>query len=180
VQGVNAVGTGVAATTSVTWTDPNAGPTHDCPSNPIGVPWGSGDLTPATLGAFGANRIIVLQLTVPANANVNLPNWNGQVQVAEYQGPPTLRRMTLSTRPCDFRTTIDPTGATGVLTWGAGTTAAVSWKLGASQPGYVGLTPGATYYVNIANLAIPEPPDTPYITCNQGSCNAAVNFTWPH
>ena len=42
-------------------------------------------------------------------------NASGSTQVAEYNGVPTFRQITLSKSSCDFRTT-DPTGASGPYT----------------------------------------------------------------
>jgi len=86
-------------------------------------------------------------------------------QVAEYQGPPTPRHMTLSRSPCDFRP-VDPTGENGPLAESGGTATLINWNVGAEP---LALVAGETYYFNYRNT-----------NCAQASCDASTSTNWPH
>ncbi len=139
------------------------------------LPYGNGEtVTTAALGGFAFDAVIVARLTVPADA-VTGPAL-GSVVVAEYQGPPTARVLTLSPLPCDFRglesgRPTDPTGATAPLAWGLGGTASASFVVGAGSGGAPSLQPGGTYYVNVRNYSV----DLHANSCAEGtSCDAIL------
>ena len=140
------------------------------------VSWGqAATWTTGASGGFPANRIWVLQVTVPPSA----PNSTtaGRFQVSEYQGLPTTRQLTISSQACDFRFP-DYRGVNGPLTWSNGSTATTYFGVvSAGQVGttgsMAGLVAGQTYYVNIRNWDT----DLNAVSCPAGgSCNAAAYY----
>jgi hypothetical protein len=98
------------------------------------------------LGGFDAEGVFLARFVAAQTMTANI----GTVNVAEYQGPPTARWLTLSRSPCDFRD-VDPTGANGPLGVGYGTTAAVQFTVAGTVAGVPRLVPGTPYYVNVRN-----------------------------
>jgi len=173
VVATNVVGAGQSASTSVTWQQ-SVGPTDFCGqfSDTVRVTaaWGGMPVYPQDYGgSFRANMVLVVALNVPGTGSYGAPAFTSSV--AEYQGPPTYRQVTLSRSPCDFRA-YDPSGQSGPISIGYGNTASVSSSVGNGLP----MIPGQTYYINVRNYS-------PAIgaTCHQSTCNAIVGgFTWPH
>lgn len=104
--------------------------------------------TRTVLGFFGNETIMVSRFTVPTNA-VLTPQSLLDASMAEYDGPPTFRAVTLSTRPCDFRP-VDPTGARGPMALSQGVTATILHPIGS---GPTQVVPGRTYFFNARNWA---------------------------
>jgi hypothetical protein len=113
-------------------------------------------------GGFPPDRVFVL--AVPFAAVPASYASAGYTSMAEYQGPPTFRHMTLSTSPCDFRPA-DPSGVQGPLAESAGTATIINWNVGGAP---LALKPGKTYYFNYKNL-----------NCAQTSCDASTSINWP-
>jgi hypothetical protein len=159
--------------TSVTWQQA-VGSTDFCGqfSDVVRVnePWGGAPLIPQNYGgSFRANMVLVVSLVVPATGSYGSPSFTSSV--AEYQGSPTYRQVTLSRSQCDFRA-FDPSGQAGPISIGLGNTATVSSSVGNGLP----MIPGQTYYLNIRNW-IPGRGTS----CAQSPCNAIVGgLTWPH
>lgn len=93
---------------------------------------------------FGNDTVVVAKFTVPNN-----PNHYIDATVAEWQGPPTYRWATISSRPCDFRKT-DLTGKNGPVATVGGTLPSFMVDIGPGKPDPQ-LLPGQTYYLNIRN-----------------------------
>ena len=127
------------------------------------ISWGNtARFNTSDYGGFSPETVFVVQVAMPATpasyANV------GYTSFAEYNGPPALRQMTLSTQPCDFRAS-DPTGATGPLASTDGTVPLIYWNVGVAP---VSLVAGQTYYFNVRNLG-----------CAQDFCEATTSTIWP-
>lgn len=97
---------------------------------------------------FGNDTIMVSRFTVPTDAALT-PQSLLDASIAEYDGPPTFRRSTLSTRPCDFRP-VDPTGERGPMALSQGVTATILHPIGGAPTQVV---PGRTYFINVKNWA---------------------------
>ncbi|NUO50832.1 MAG: hypothetical protein HOV80_18420 [Polyangiaceae bacterium] len=119
--------------------------------------------TTGAQGGFPPDRIFVLPMTLAATPT-SYPTL-GNTSMAEYQGPPTMRHMTISRSPCDFRP-VDPTGVNGPLAESAGTAALIGWNVGVEP---LALVAGETYYFSYRNL-----------NCAQASCDASTSTNWPH
>ena len=118
----------------------------------------------SSLGGFTAETVIVMAFTVPSSPSSY--GSQGYTSIAEYQGPPAFRIMSLSKSQCDFRNP-DPTGANGPLDLQGGVQATINWNVGNAP---LGLVAGQTYYFNFRNDS-----------CGQGVCDAAIATTqWPH
>jgi len=128
------------------------------------LPWGDPSrYTTAAYGGFTPETVIVMTMAVPGSPATYAAA--GYTSLAEFNGPPAYRHMTLSTAPCDFRDP-DPSGVNGPLAANAGVAVLINWNVGAAP---VALVPGHTYYFNFRNLA-----------CGQDVCDAATSTTWPH
>ncbi len=123
--------------------------------------------------AFAWNGAWAVRFTVPPTANSGA---FGNLQVAEFGGPPTYRDVTLSTTACDFRPT-DPTGVNGPLAAASGLTASISFTALVPAPPAPALTPGGTYYFNVRNYER----TSAVITCasTPGRCDALANIQLP-
>ncbi|MFO1304435.1 MAG: hypothetical protein U1F54_11920 [Burkholderiales bacterium] len=131
----------------------------------VTLPWGStARINTQDYGGFSPETVFVLRMTVPPSPPTFAAG--GYTSFAEYNGPPALRALSLSTTPCDFRTAVDPTGANGPLGYAEGTAPIINWNVGASA---VSLAPGATYYFNVRSLS-----------CPQDACDATTTTIWPH
>ena len=97
---------------------------------------------------FGNETMMVARFTVSAG-DVTSAQALVEASIAEYDGPPTFRTATLSTRPCDFRE-LDPTGVNGPLASSGGTSATLHRAIG-TGPGEVAV--GRTYFFNMKNWA---------------------------
>jgi hypothetical protein len=176
-------GNAAAITISVAGTQVGGGGGGDANSlctadmNPITttLPWAGGFLTRnLPKGGFPGNATITAQFTVPADYNSG--GRVGQISVAEFQGSGTQRIVSISTRSCDFRARLDPSGVNGPLAVGGGISATVRWS---TSPGFgiAQLTPGQTYWINIQNKSS-------FVngvqTCSSNSsCDAIVQFGMP-
>jgi len=172
VSGINQFGKGPPAGVVVAWTAAGGGPPGGGGGNfcgqfssvkNISIDWGDTKRYKTTeFGSFGADTVYVVSITVPSSpASYGTP---GNMAWAEYNGPPTLRHLTLSKSACDFRDP-DPTGNNGPFAAEAGTAPFIGWNVGAPP---ASLVPGQTYYFNIRNL-----------NCG-GACEASTSVNWPH
>jgi hypothetical protein len=141
----------------------------------INVTWGqAASWQSAQSGAFGDNTVLVFKLVVPANTPNSLIN--GQFTLSEYQGPETLRQMTISTQACDFRAK-DYTGANGPLSVSNGTRVTIPYGVGTPFIfGPAALTAGQTYYVSLHNWQLDPVPQS---SCGQASCNVLMHMDPP-
>ena len=167
VTPANAYGTGPWVESGVEWQN-SAAFGGSCGSYArvklITIPWGNtARFNTQDYGGFTPETVFVVQMTVPSSPASYAAG--GYSSFAEYNGPPTLRAMTLSTSPCDFRAT-DPTGVNGPFVETQGTATLINWNVGAPP---IGLVPGRTYYFNARNLG-----------CGQDSCEATTSTIWPH
>ena len=154
VSGSNAGGTGPAAVRSVNWQAGTPAPPGLCGQYPsylfsdlgwIGMQINSRDYTDGA--GFAWNGVWVVKISIPADAS---GTQSGRVTIAEFDGPPTFREVTISRTPCDFRPN-DPSGNNGPILRDEGTAPTEYFVLGASSGGTIGLAPGLDYYVNIRN-----------------------------
>jgi len=128
------------------------------------IPWGDGTrYNTANYGGFTPETVFVIAVSVPSSpASYSSP---GYTSLAEFNGPPTYRHMTLSNTPCDFRDP-DPSGVNGPYGASAGPATLINWNVGALP---IGLIAGRTYYFNVRNLG-----------CGQDNCEASTSTSWPH
>jgi hypothetical protein len=186
----NVASTSITATTTFTVTPSNGGGNGNAASVTVNVAgtvagfcgqyanvlptvitnWGQGlSAQSSQSGAFGDNSVWVFKLTVPVGTPTSTTN--GSFYVLEYQGPETLRQITISTQPCDFRTK-DYNGQNGPFAVSNGTRATIYYGVGTPFLfGPAELTAGQTYYVNVRNWQL-DP--TPQSSCGQTSCNALM------
>jgi len=168
VSGTNAAGTGPWVQSAVEWqSSPGSRPGFCGEYERVKfftMPWGSlTRFTTAQYGGFTPETVFVMAMTVPSTPGTySAP---GNTSLAEYNGPPSYRHMTLSTTQCDFRAP-DPTGMNGPLAANAGTVAYIPWNVGAAP---AALVPGQTYYFSFRNMS-----------CGQDSCEASTTTNWPH
>lgn len=168
VQATNGAGTGPWTQAEIEWQDNPASRPGFCGDyvrvKYITMPWGSLErFRTDVYGGFTPETVFVVSMTVPASpATYAAP---GITSLAEYNGPPALRHMTLSKTQCDFRSP-DGTGVNGPLAADGGLAVLVNWNVGA-QP--AALVPGQTYYFNFRNQA-----------CGQDACEASTTTNWPH
>jgi hypothetical protein len=94
-------------------------------------------------GADGG--VYVGKITMPGTY---APTSSGSISVAEFQGAPTERTMTLSTQPCDFRSTLTNDGVLGPIKIAYGTSPSLTFSL---TSGTKKLFFGQTYYINVRN-----------------------------
>jgi len=172
VSAANVVGNSAAATVAVNWQQSTAPPDFCSAYNDvvrIGAPWAGGPTYPTDYGgAFRANEVLVISITVPASA-ANAANKLFSASVTEYGGSPTFRDMRLSRSPCDFSRAVDPTGANGPISAGYnGQTVAVSGTVG------VNMQAGQTYYISVRNWSALSG-----ATCKSSTCNLLVGYQWP-
>ena len=166
-------GAGAPAQTQANW-QPAVGGTDFCGSyqNVVRLSKNWGDSSPIytyTAGNFAANGVIVVSFVAGNGPSYAFP---GSTQVAEFNGVPTFRQITLSKSSCDFRT-VDPAGTSGPYTMAQNSLSPqIFWNVGAPP---ASLVPGQRYYVNIRNWS-----DLIGQTCSVGSCNAIIQFNWPH
>jgi hypothetical protein len=129
----------------------------------ISIPWGNvGRLYTSDYGGFSAETVFVVRMVVPSTPASYAAA--GYTTFAEFNGPPALRHMTLSSTPCDFRSP-DPSGANGPFVATQGTSTLINWNVGAPP---VSLVAGSVYYFNARNLS-----------CGQDFCEAATETIWP-
>ena len=130
----------------------------------ISIPWGNtARFNTQDYGGFSPETVFVVQMVVPSTPATYAAG--GYTSFAEYNGPPTLRHMTLSSTPCDFRSP-DPSGVNGPFVSTQGTATLINWNVGAPP---VSLVPGSVYYFNARNLG-----------CGQDFCEATTSTIWPH
>jgi hypothetical protein len=110
----------------------------------------------AGVGGVGPNDAVIVQFTTGPGAN---PGQFGNITGAEYSSDPSTRVAALSTRQCDFGSTLG-FGATSTSN-----TVTVNFSVGANSSGYYpALQPNTTYYYNVKQLA--------GSTCaSSGNCN---------
>jgi hypothetical protein len=173
VAGINQFGTGGAAGIIVTWAVAGGGggggpPGDFCSAfakvNQVDIAWGDTSRKKTTdYGGFPQDAVLILAFTVPSSpGSYGTP---GNTSMAEYQGPPAERHLTLSSSRCDFRN-VDVTGIAGPVAAGGGTTPTIDWNVGGPP---IGLVPGKTYYFNYRNIG-----------CPVGNCEASTTVNWPH
>jgi hypothetical protein len=178
VSGVNAAGTGTPVAIGIDWR--TAAPVDLCAQfQPnvvrfVSVPWGDySRMLTATQGGFGPDTVMVMQLTIPSSpASFGT---TGYTTLSEYQGPPTLRELSLSRFPCDFRP-VDPTGVNGPLELTGGTIGHIYWNVGVPP---LALVPGETYYFSYRNWMV-DSSGNGQTSCPQSACNAGISHIWPH
>ncbi|HZI84284.1 MAG TPA: hypothetical protein VFF44_10245 [Casimicrobiaceae bacterium] len=179
VSGSNAGGTGAPASRSVNWVATTPPPPGLCSQYPSylfsDLGWTdalihSRDFTDAP--GFAWNAVWVVKLSVPPDAS---STQTGKISIAEFDGPPTSREVTISRFPCDFRTP-DPSGNNGPLLRDESAGPTEFFVLGASSGGKVGLAPGLDYYVNIRNWNA----STSSISCDSSiRCDALFFISLP-
>jgi len=171
VAGGNQYGFSNAAGVVVTWQSGggNPNPPTSCSqySNVIylNLAWGDTERTRTSRlseGGFGPDTVIVMAMTVPASPTSYASP--GSTTMVEFQGPPTLRHVTLSNSPCDFRDP-DPSGVNGPIDAAGGVQATIRWNVGGDP---LNLVAGRTYYFNFRNL-----------NCAQSRCDAGIDNFWP-
>jgi hypothetical protein len=178
IQAANAIGSSIPVSTTVTWQQSTGGADF-CGSYPnvsrVSKGWeDNAPIYTQSNGGFANDGVFVVAFTVPSfPASYGTPN---QTDIAEYNGVPTYRHMTLSKSACDFRSP-DPSGANGPYRQGYGNSASITWNVGA-QP--VGLVPGQTYYFNFRNYSPDLNGGLGGVSCATSSCNAVVQMNFPH
>lgn len=155
------ISTGASGSTSAA-TGTGGGPGDLCAGYPsvldVDLPWGNGEsVTTGAIGGFAWDAVIAGRIVVPANAATG--SLLGTMVVAEYQGPPTTRAISLSTSRCDFRdmtdgAPVDPTSAAHPMAWGFGNTASINFFVGPGDGSHPALLPGHVYYLNVQNYSI--------------------------
>ncbi len=177
IQAANAVGASTPVSTTVTWQQSTGGADF-CGSFPdaqrVTKNWEDNNpIYTQSNGGFSSNGAYVVQFTVPSS-----PSSYGSVgstDIAEFNGPPTFRHMTLSKSACDFRP-VDPTGVSGPFSLGYGTSARINWNVG-GQP--VALVPGQTYYFNFRNFSPDINGGAGGVSCAGNACNAIIQLNFP-
>ncbi len=147
----------------------------------VDLPWGNGqNVTTGALGGFAWNAVIAGRIVVPADAATG--SLLGTMVVAEYQGPPTTRVISLSTTPCDFRdmtngAPVDPQGGAHPMAWSFGNTASINFFVGPGDGSHAALLPGQVYYLNVQNYSI----DLMGNSCtSMTKCDAVLNVSPPN
>jgi hypothetical protein len=168
VSGTNSVGTGPWVQLPVEWQDNPATRPGFCGEyvrvKHFNIPWGNTSrFTTEQFGGFTPETVFVMEMTVPFAPNTYASP--GNTSLAEYNGPPAVRHMTLSKTPCDFRAP-DSTGVNGPFAASSGSVVLVTWNVNAAP---AALVPGQTYYFSFRNLS-----------CGQSSCEASTTTNWPH
>ena len=127
---VNAGGSSVPVTANVNWTATPLPPPGFCAQEPsllfseVGSDHETVHSAYAESPGFAWNGAWVVRFTVPATAHAGQTGFG---IVAEYDGPPTFRELTISTTACDFRAS-DPTGANGPLARNYGLTPSIQLR----------------------------------------------------
>lgn len=181
VTATNSSGTSAPASVTLTWLLDLCGPLTD--RLEYEMPWnapqdtsGTNPMHTSERGGMRPGTVVVVRFTVPSSAPSTWTVPQSRVDVAEFQGPPTARHVTLSAHPCDFRA-VDATGVNGPLAAAQGTSAALNWTANLATPltGYTNLAAGRTYYVNVRNSDVAGT----MTTCTAATCDALVGFSWP-
>jgi hypothetical protein len=140
-------------------------------SGAVNITWGL-PASPSS-GAFGDRMVWLFTMTVPANA----PHLGsvGYFNVVENGGSPTIRQMSISTTPCDFRAP-DYTGANGPVGMSQGVTVSIPYttlfpSFSDLFTGNASLVPGTTYYISVRNFST----DFNSYTCPNSNCFAIMN-----
>jgi hypothetical protein len=173
----NGIGTGQLASVTVTWGTPPPAGADFCSQYPGTLRHtfsygGSNNVATRSIGGFLATSVLVGKFTTPSTPLASVP---GTVSLVEYDGPPTMRWMTLSTSACDFRDG-DPTGERGPLAVAIGQTPSISSLISTTGNGSgVTLRPGTTYYINVLNRQY----QGSGTTCTIASCEALLTLSWP-
>ena len=175
VAGTNSIGTGAAAGIPVTWQPSGGGGGGGdfCGSYPsvirVQVEWGDYKrYTTGSLGGFDKDAVLVFSIVVPATPTSY--SALGYTSLAEFQGDPAMRHMTLSKSACDFRP-VDPTGANGPYEESYGKQVTIYWNVGAPPHS---LEPGRTYHFSVRNRDYTGASDCSSV------CNAGISAIWPH
>ena len=179
VAASNSGGTGAPAVANVNWVASPPAPVGLCGQFPsalyteVGTSTGTAHTLYNEDPAFAWNGVWAVRFTVPPTAN---STQTGDLTVYEFGAPATYRETTLSRTACDFRPN-DVTGNNGPLARGNSNMATITFGIGASTPALAGLTPGATYYLNVRNF---YPPGN-FISCpsTPGRCDAAARLNLP-
>lgn len=138
--------------------------------------WINGTLTSASFRdppGFAWNGVWIVRITVPFGTPAS--STAGRIFVAEYDGQPTYRDVSISRFACDFRN-VDPAGNNGPVAQSNGISAGGPFVIGPPSSGMAGLVPGQSYYINVRNRA----PDGA-ISCaeQQKRCDAFVSVNLP-
>jgi hypothetical protein len=179
VTAFNSSGSGNASI-PVSWVATAAPPSGQCGSFPSALysnVGSSGQSVYSTYftdpGGFVYNSAWAVKFTVPATAAAGA---FGSLLVAEFNGPPTFREISVSRSACDFRAT-DLSGASGPLGRATGNSATLPFKIGANTVAVTGLAAGQTYYLNVRNYS----PGSGTVTCtsSQARCDAIATVNLP-
>ena len=124
---------------------------------------------------FAWNGAWAVKLTIPPDANTSATR-PGVVSVAEYNGPPAAREVTISRFACDFRPD-DPSGNNGPVVRANSIGPLISFAVGAPLQAYPVLAPGQTYFINVRNWQL----ETGQVSCpqEQQRCDALVEVALP-
>ena len=123
---------------------------------------------------FAWNGAWTIRFVVPSTMD---PARLGRFLTAESgASPPTVRDVTISRNPCDFRA-IDASGVNGPYARASGVATNSGFTIDPAKAGYPVLTPGQTYFVNLRNFD----PATNAISCpsSPGRCEAYLDASLP-
>ena len=185
VVGHNVIGDGQAASLSLTWQASTA-PADFCPAaqaagakiaRATGPSWGFAGYTyPSDYGgSFTSNTIVVVPVTVPGVPSSYDRSPAFGAHALEYQGPATMRWVSLSKSRCDFRAE-DPTGVSGPISFdgdknGYSASQGVGGRVGANEV----MKPGETWYINVWNHSAKYPA----CPTKGANCTFALGYFWP-
>jgi hypothetical protein len=184
VVATNAVGASAPASIVLAWQVPPPVGADFCylydKVKRIDLAWGGYTNTNDPGGGFEGDAVLAARLVVPAAAaGTTLP---GLISVVEFVDGPADRTITLSPSPCDFRGFVpgqflptDPTGASSPLAWGYGMGPSMAIALAGMPVDAPRLVPGATYYVNVRNVAFVHGG----ATCGTPECNVRMTVNPP-
>lgn len=127
---------------------------------------------------FRYNRVCA-SITLPGSVAAPF-TFPGYVSLAEFDGSPTMRHMTLSRHACDFRP-VDPTGVNGPLASSYGKQATIYFNaFDTNIQGGAKLIPGQPYFVNVRNWSL-DTNDPNVLPPDSGIGYAAgISVLWPH
>jgi hypothetical protein len=121
---------------------------------------------------FAWNGAWTVRFTVPPTMRTTSL---GRLSAAEFAGPATMRQVTISNSPCDFRA-VDASGASGPFATEFGSTTTLLFTVDPSRSGVPLLAPGGTYYFNVRNV---DANGSPSCSASLGHCDALVEAFMP-